>query len=190
MRMSFPDIGRRRGFARRLREVRQKAGQVGTDALQFQAMGGSELFENARSLRGQSHVDLAPVVDRGPARDQAFVFEAVDKPDRAVVLDEELVRELVDRDRLPARAPLDRQQRLVLLRRKANFAGRGLAERQEASQRVTERRQYRVLRWVETAHWSGPRRFFPSSGRHSCFRLAVRDPAHRRLTMYRTPIQL
>src|SRR6476646_10979900 len=132
-----------------MREIDEKVRQHRTEALQLQSMLRRELPENARSFRSQSDVDLAAVVQRGLARDQALLLQAIDEPDRAVVLDQQLARELVDRHDVAPGIPLDGQQRLILLRCKAHAGGGRLAERKEASQRAAKRGQYLVFGLVQ-----------------------------------------
>src|SRR5262249_17966397 len=62
-----------------------------------------------------------------------------------VVLDEQLARQVVDRDGESLGARAKDEHRLVVLREQAQARGRVLAEMQESSQALAERREARVV---------------------------------------------
>jgi len=66
-----------------------------------------ELLEDAGALAREPQVDLAPVLGCDAALDEPLGLEPVDEADRAVVLDEEHLRERRDRERLGFVAGLD-----------------------------------------------------------------------------------
>ncbi len=66
-----------------------------------------------------------------------------------MVLDQQLARQFVDRGCIGPTMPLDREQRLVLLRGEPDLARRALAEGQEAAQRIAKRGEHPVLGRVE-----------------------------------------
>jgi len=80
-------------------------------------MHRGELGEHLPSACGEAQLDLAPIAVRGLARDQAFLLEPVHESHRAVVLDEELLREIVDRHALVLRASAQHEHGLIVLRR-------------------------------------------------------------------------
>ena len=75
------------------------------------------------------------IVRVGDAPHQARFREAVDQFDGAVVADSEPFGQLSDRDRVPDREALDRQQRLMLARGQADGARGILAERSGSPRR-------------------------------------------------------
>src|SRR3954469_543489 len=83
--------------ARRLGQLGEEALQHRTDPEQLAAMHRGELGEHGAAARREAQLDLAPVAARGRALNQLLLREAVDQANRAVVLDEELLREHVDR---------------------------------------------------------------------------------------------
>lgn len=108
-------------------------------------MHGHELREHLASVRRQLEIDFAPV-DRGrSADDEPFVRQTIDETDGAVVLDEKLLREIVDRDVRSLRTRSENEHRLIVLRGETRVGRGRLAEMQKAAQRLPERGELRVI---------------------------------------------
>lgn len=110
----------------------EKVAKFGPDASQFRVMRRSEALERERTFQCKQDVDFAPILDPRLAPDKPFGFEPVDQTDSTVVLDQKLLGQLIDGNRIPSWKSLHRKQRLVLLRCEANTACRGFTERKKA----------------------------------------------------------
>jgi hypothetical protein len=115
---------------------------VRSDARQLLQVAPGELIDDAQPLRSQLRQDLASIVARPPAHEEPLLGETIDQADRAVVLDDQLARQIVDRHRIGS-VP-QREERMVVLPRHARFLRRGLAEVQETAEGVPEGRKPRV----------------------------------------------
>jgi hypothetical protein len=111
-------------------------------------MGRGQLREAPAAGRGRHDLHAPPVGRVGPARGEAERLQAVHEPDRAVMVDLELLGQLPDGE--PAAAPFERQQRVVLTGGEPGGGGRRLAEPQEADERVAEGGERRVLAGSDT----------------------------------------
>ena len=72
--------------------------------------------------------------------------EPIHQANGAVVLEMKLPGQLADLGVVASRKTLDRQQRLMLLRRQAGVARRFLAEREKAAERVAQHGERFVVR--------------------------------------------
>src|SRR5215467_3676252 len=99
----------------RLRQLGEERTQQRSDALQLAAVHRGELGQNLASIKGEAKFDLAPVRLRRRALHEILLDQPVDEAYCAVVLDEKLLREVVDRDALLLGACADDQHGLVVL---------------------------------------------------------------------------
>jgi hypothetical protein len=113
--------------------------------LELVAVRVGDLRHPARAARRQAQFHLAPVHARRLADDQPAGGQAIDQAHGAVVLQEQLLRQVVDGDGRVGRPRPQDQQRLVMRSRQARPRGRGLAEVQERAQGVAERSEPRVV---------------------------------------------
>lgn len=96
-----------------------------------------------RLREAQKHEAMIRVVR--DAFDQPAFDETVGQFHGRVVADAETLREIADRDGLPAPKSLDREKRLMLARREARALRLGLAEFEEAADQIAEFREGRVI---------------------------------------------
>src|SRR6185436_2840094 len=125
-------------------DVGDEALEHRSDALQLAAVHAGQLREHLAAAARPLALHLAPVGARRLAGDQPLAHQPVDQAHGAVVLDEELAREVVDGDALALAGPED-QHRLVVLGGKSCLRRRLLAEAQELPHRPAEGGQARVV---------------------------------------------
>jgi hypothetical protein len=87
--------------------------------------------------RGQADDHLSGVVLVRHSRDQTHSLQAIDQSDRAVVADEQTLRELPDRGSVRRRCT-DGQKRLVLLGLQPSGPGRILTEVKETADLIAD----------------------------------------------------
>ena len=85
-------------------------------------MNLGQALEDPLTRNSESDIYLTPVVFRSRTLHESALFETVDQADSAVVLDEEMVRQLAYRRR--AVEAVNGKQELVLLRLQALLPGR------------------------------------------------------------------
>ena len=123
------------------------------DGVDLGAVDGRELREQRLATRGEGEEHQAPVAGASlPAEEPAFLH-AVDQLDRAVVENLQALGEGAHRGRNTVRHPLDREQKLMLLRLDPGGTRGLVAEPREAAQLVAKFRQGTVVTEVET--WNG-----------------------------------
>src|SRR4051794_26434510 len=112
-------------------DVLQGLYQARTGLPQFVPMQSRETAERFRPLPSQADTDLAPIAIPPRPFYQPVSFQAVEQSDRAVVPEDEVLRESSDRRFLIFAKSLNRQHHLVLLGLQPFAARRFLAELQE-----------------------------------------------------------
>src|SRR5215469_163613 len=130
--------------------------EIRADALQFTPMHLGELGQHLAPATGKVQLHLAPVVARGSAEDELFLNQPVHQADGAVVLDEQLLRQIVDGDAPAVRTRPQDQHRLIVLAGQACFGSRFFAEAHELAERATKRREFCVVAGVQLESLFGP----------------------------------
>ena len=104
-----------------------------------------ERFEAACAVLGERETNGAPVVRVASALDEARSFRAVDEPDRAVVLEQEVAGDVADRGTGWIWVAFDREEELVLGGREVLRAGLLLAPAEESAQAGSELEESQVI---------------------------------------------
>lgn len=104
-----------------------------------------QLVDQGLALRSEGEENFSPIrLGRG-ALDQTAFHQSVDQPHRAVVAKKEALGQFPNREAALVRRPFDREQRLVLLRRKSR-APRGFrAEMKKSAESMTKGRERDVV---------------------------------------------
>ncbi len=132
---------------RRLRvppQLRQKLGQLRSDAPQLGAVRGGEAGQCASPFGCETNTDLTAIVVGAHTFDQILCGQAVDEAYGAVRAHREFDRDLADRHR-PILFPPEREESLMLLRCQACEARGLFAEPEKTPKRRSESRQHAEL---------------------------------------------
>jgi hypothetical protein len=122
------------------------------NSAQLRAVGGGKVFECFFAISRQRKVNSPPIAGVCFAPDEIVRGKAVSQSDRALVPDLQSFRQLADGHSIPGGKSLDGQQSLVLLGRETHGMRLLLAETQELSQTVTQRRQRFIVRFCNLGH--------------------------------------
>src|SRR5262249_44951020 len=131
--------------ARRSGQRGQHLGQGREQRRELVLVRAREAREQRLAARRERELDLAPVLARTAAAQEAALLEAIGELDRTVVAQLQPLGEHADRRAPVEREALHREQQLVLLRGEPGGARRGLAEAQEQAHAVAELREGAVL---------------------------------------------
>jgi len=112
--------------------------QPGPGGAQFVVMCDRKLFQKCFAAARKAKIDLSAVASAARAANPASSFEPAAQFDGRVMPDLQALGERADRGLDSQPAPLDREERLVLLRFDSGGAGGRLAKVQEAADFVAE----------------------------------------------------
>lgn len=110
-------------------------------------MEAGKLLQDCFTTTGELNQNPAAILGRRSANDQFLRHQPVHQPNRTVVSQLQSFRQLAHRDAFALRKTLDRQQRLMLLRRDASGLRGCPAKMKELPERVSKRGERFILRF-------------------------------------------